>query len=178
MKTTKTNKNKNKPNSKGVLCAISQTYIAPAKARCANIKSNNTCYYSKEEESILQGTNTSPALTNILMTCVVLNATLINGERQLTRTNYKPEQTLYKVYFNNGVILNLNGNNAQVKKYFAQLTTYKQAIAKITFLNHANQEEAVEDYKHTYAPYERQKDLYKYGMSYNPDSKKTTIKVW
>lgn len=178
MKTTKTNKNKQQANERCVLCAISQTYVAPAKARCANIKSNNTCYYSKEEESVLQGTNTSPALTNALMTCVILNATLINGERQLTKANYKPEQTLYKVYFNNGVILNLNGNNAQVKKYFAQLTTYKQAITKITYLDHANQEQAVEDYKHTYAPYGRQKDLYIYGLSYNPDSKKTTIKVW
>ena len=178
MKTTKTNKNKNQKNVRYVTCAISGTRVPIGKAKCANIKSNNTCYYSEEEESILQGTDTSPSLTNILMTCIILNGTLINGTQARTRANYTPKETYYKVYFNNGIILNLNGNNAQVKKYFAQLESYKQAISKITYLDHKGKETETPNYKRTYPPYARQKDLYQYGLGYNPEPKTTTIRTW
>lgn len=178
MKTTKTNKNRKQCNVRYVTCAISDTMVPEGQAVCANIKSNGTTYYSKQEEAILQGTQTPPSLTNTLMTCVVLNATLINGTQARTRANYTPKETYYKIYFNNGVKLLLNGNNAQVKKYFNQLRNYKQAISKITYLNYNGIETETPNYKHNYPPYIRQKELYKYGLGYNPDPKTTTTKTW
>jgi hypothetical protein len=70
-----------------------------------------------------------------------------------------------------------NGNNAQVKKYFNQLKSYKKAIKTITYKDNKNNDIVIDNIN-DYAPYIRQKYLYKIGLSYNPDSKKTIIKQW
>lgn len=178
MKTTKTNKNRQNKNLLSVTCAISGTTIHTGQATCASVKNNNTLYYSSEYENIFTANKTSPALANALLTCVCLGATLKTDLATLTAYKTSPDlEKLYKVYFNNNITLICSGNNAQVKKYFAQLTTYKKAIAKITYLDSKGQERQTENISE-YPVYARQKHLYRIGKGYNPDSKKTIIKVW
>ena len=177
MKTTKTNKRKQTENIKTVKCAISGEQIPQGQALCANVKNNNSKHYSKAYEQMLTEYGITPALNNALLTCVVYGATLNIKETKLQAYNADITLQLYRIYFKNGATLICNGNNAQVKKYFTQLTTFKQCINKITYLDRNNQEQAINNIN-LYAPYVRQKHLFIYGISYNPDTKKTINKVW
>lgn len=177
MKSTKTNKKKQTVNKKTVKCAISGTQIPEGQALCANVKNQNTKHYSIAYQQALETNGITPALANALLTCVVYGATLEINDISLTAYNSDTDTQLYKIYFKNGASLICNGNNAQVKKYFTQLTAYKQAISNITYKNYMQQETAINNIN-SYVPYVRQKHLYIYGLSYNPDSKKSTVKTW
>lgn len=170
------NKNKNCKNVLQVKCAISGEYIAQGQAICSNIASNNTAYYSKKYNDYFNNVNASDNLINALLTCVVIGGTLQVNESTIKA--YKTiDNAIYTITFNNGVKLFCNGSNAQVKKYFNQLKQYKKAIKTITYKDNKNNDIALNNIN-DYAPYIRQKYLYKIGLSYNPDSKKTIIKQW
>ncbi len=171
------NKNKMKKNKLSSTCAISGEPLAQGQGKCANTLKNNMQYYSKEYEHYFDNMNISEKLINALLTCVCDNATILINDNVLQNYKTKKVNALYKIYFNNNIVMFCNGSNANVKKYFNQLTSYKKAIKKITYKDNKGQEIAIDNIN-DYVPYIRQKYLYKIGLSYNPDSKKTIKKVW
>lgn len=170
------NKNKKQKNQKIVKCAISGNYISQGNAKCSNIASNNTTYYSEQYEQLFDN-STSENLVNALLTCVVIGGTLKVNNNTLQAYNTIASDMLYTIYFNNGIVLYCNGTNAQVKKYLNQLTIYKKAIKTITYKDIYDNEIALQDISDN-PTYIRQKYLYSIGLSYNPDSKKTINKKW
>ena len=171
------NKQKMQQNKLQANCAISGEPLAQGQGKCANALDNNTMYYWQGYEDYFDKTTTSEKLINAILTCVCNNATIKVNNNVLQNYKTKEVNAIYKIYFNNDIVMYCNGNNANVKKYFNQLTTYKKAIKKITYKDIKGQEVALEDIN-DYAPYIRQKYLYKIGLSYNPDSKTTIKKVW
>lgn len=171
------NNKKMKKNELLSTCAISGQALVQGQGECANTLKNNTLYYSKDYKKYFNNINISDKLINALLTCVCDNATLLVNDNVIQNYKTKQVNALYKIYFNNNIVMFCNGSNAQVKKYFNQLTSYKKAIKKITYKDNKGQEIAINNIN-DYVPYIRQKYLYKIGLSYNPDSKTTIKKIW
>ena len=171
------NKNRKQENILTIKCGIGGGYISPNEAICSNIASNNTKHYSKKYHNYFNDIDISFSFENILLTCVVIDGTLKIKNEILQ--NYKTNEinALYRIYFKKDIVLYCNGSNAQIKKYLNQLTTYKQTIAKITFLDIYNNEITLQDININ-PVYARQKYLYDNNLGYNPDSKKTIKKTW
>ncbi len=185
---TKNNQTKGSRNILACNCQISHTSLATSQAIAIAIKSNTKAYISKNylQHEIFATNNLTQTTKIDLLTLVVLGATITNttnNQKLSTASNCQP---LYKVYYKD-LIIDLNGNDSQAKKYFNILKNYKHLI-NIQYYNIATSQYVSIVYAKTsqangktiyyYPPYLKKLNEYRYHIGYNPDSKKTIVKIW
>ena len=179
----KSNNNKGACNKLQVICKLSNTSISTAKAVCLNIKNNNTAYISNEylNHAIFNNLKLSESYKIDLLTLVYYGATLAVGEDneiKLTINPHEKDMPTYIIALKNGIEIILYDNDAQVKKYFNILKSYKNSIRTIEYINHTRDFYITLEDMNTYPPYAKKLNDFKHHIGYNPGTKTTAIKTW
>ena len=199
IQTIKNNENKGNSNILLSTCGISGNYINRGNAICLNVKNNNTTYVSKEylTHSIFENLKLSQSFKIDILTLVYLGAIAINTNNNTHLKKYnsiynKNDTATYIINFKNGIQIKIYDNDASSKKFFNILKNYKSSISNISFhtylsLSYINHEYYSCEYSTYvnikvwgvyYPPYIKKLFEYHFGIGYNPDTKKTTIKFW
>lgn len=179
----KTNNHKGINNRLEVVCKLSNTSISTSKAVCLNVKNNNTAYISNEylNHAIFNNLKLSESFKIDLLTLVYQGATLAVGEDneiKLTINPHDEDMPTYIIALKNGIEIILYDTDAQVKKYFNILKSYKTSIHTIEYINHTRDFfVTLEDIK-VYPPYAKKLNDFKHHIGYNPATKTTAIKIW
>ena len=179
----KSNNSKGACNKLQVICKLSKTSIPTAKAVCLNIKNNNTAYISNEylNHAIFNNLKLSESYKIDLLTLVYYGATLAVGEDneiKLTINPHKEDMPTYIIALKNGIEIILYDNDAQVKKYFNILKSYKNRIRTIPHINHTRDFFITLEDMNTYPPYAKKLNDFNHHIGYNPATKTTAIKTW